>query len=321
MIGASPITTSRKRRLAEMMLSVSGSRVGFVDVGAGGPLKMPWTLLPADRVNKLDFEPQDGAATTPLCVSDHAGRGRLFVARDARSSSLHPTSDSFVRRFDNDGTVSTHAIEVDCVTLDTFLSDQRHLIDLIDINAEGHDFRILQGATRLLSEGPVSLIRIEVLLTEVWRGQGWFSDIDHCLRSAGYDLVTMNLDFERPASVRQIYHEGEVLWGKALYVPSADAWTACLTQAHEIAAVQDRVLKAVVLYVLTEALGRAADLIAAAERVGALRRVTPDDLRRRIRWVFQYAEIEARARDIVRPLNVRKFGGALARLVTSRLIA
>jgi len=25
----------------------------------------------------------------------------------------------------------------------------------------------------------------------------------------------MDLDFERPASVRQIYHEGEVLWGKA----------------------------------------------------------------------------------------------------------
>ena len=85
-----------------------------------------------------------------------------------------------------------------------------------------------------------------------------------------------------------------------------------------MAAAQDRVLKAIVLYVLTDALGRATDLIAAAERAGVLNRVTPDDLRRRIRWVFQYAEIEARARDVVRPLNVRKLGGALARLVTNR---
>jgi hypothetical protein len=315
---APPITTARKRRFAEKILSTCDSPVAFVDVGAGGPLKLPWTLLPQQRVHKFDFDPEDRkAGAKPLCVSDHTGSEPLFVARNVRSSSLHPASESFVRRFENDGTVATREIEVDCVTLDSFFSGRWDEIDLIDINAEGHDFRVIQGGRGLLSNGRVSLIKIEVLLTEVWRGQGWFSDIDQCLRSAGYDLVTLDLDFERPASVRQIYHEGEVLWGKAFYVPSAEGWNVRL-QAHQIAAAQDRVLKAIVLYVLTDALGRATDVIDAAERVGVLHRVTPDDLRRRIRWVFQYAEIEARARDVVRPLSVRKLGGALARLVTNR---
>jgi FkbM family methyltransferase len=318
-MAAARITTGRKRRFAELTLSGSASPVGFADVGAGGPLKMPWTLLPADRVHKFDFEPEDTqAGVAPLCVSDHVGQERLFVARDPRSSSLHPAAEAFVERFASDGTVATREIDVECVTLDSFFSGRWDAIDLIDINAEGHDFRVLQGARGLLSGGGVSLIKIEVLLTEVWRGQGWFADIDQCLRSAGYDLVTLNLDFERPASVRQIHHQGEVLWGKALYVPSAKVWNARLAQARGIAAAEDRVLKALVLYVMTDALGRAADLIAAAERAGVLQRIMSDDLRRRIRWVFHYAEIETRARDVVRPLDVRRLGGALARLVTSR---
>lgn len=315
------VTRARKRRFAEMMLSASRSPVGFVDVGAGGPLKMPWTLLPPDRVNKFDFEPEDrNVATGPLCVSDYNGRTRLFVAKDPRSSSLHAASETFVRRFDNDAAVSIGELDVDCVTLDTFFAGRLDLIDLVDINAEGHDFRVLQGARRLMLEGIVSLIKIEVLFTEVFRGQGWFSDIDQPLRSVGYDLVAMELDVERPAAVRSIHHDGELIWGKAFYVPAEETWNARLADWRDAdpAAAEDRVQKAIVLYVLTEALGRAMDVLEAARRVDALRGVNADDVRRWIKWVFQYAELEARALDLLRPLNIRPLAGAAVRLVMDR---
>lgn len=315
------MTQARKRRFAGMTLAASRTPVGFVDVGAGGPLKMPWTLLPPDRVKKFDFEPEDrNVAAVPLCASNHNGRTRLFVAKDPRSSSLHAVSDTFVRRFDNDAAVSTAAVDVECVTLDSFLAGRLDLIDLVDINAEGHDFRVLQGASRLLAEGGASLIKIEVLFTEVFRDQGWFSDIDQLLRSAGYDLVALQLDSERPASVRSIYHDGEVIWGKAFYVPADRTWEVRLAGWRDAdpTAVEDRVLKALVLYVLTEALGRAMEVLEAARRVNALRRITPDELQRWIRWVFQYAELEARALDLLRPLNIRPLAGVAARLVVRR---
>jgi hypothetical protein len=77
---APPITTARKRRFAEKILSTCDSPVAFVDVGAGGPLKLPWTLLPQQRVHKFDFDPEDRkAGAKPLCVSDHTGSEPLFV--------------------------------------------------------------------------------------------------------------------------------------------------------------------------------------------------------------------------------------------------
>lgn len=308
------ITVARKRRFADQMLAASTTPVGFVDVGAGGPLKMPWTLLPPGRVKKYNIEPEEAqAGVVPLCASDREGRAVLFVARDPRSSSLHPAAESFIERFANDGTTAVREFEVECVTLDAFLAGQWDRIDLVDINAEGHDARVIQGAAGLLGHGTVSLIRVEVLLTEVWQGQGWFSDIDHALRMSGYDLLTVDLESDRPAAVRRLQHAGEVLWGKALYAPSADAWQSALMQGRDAA--EDRVLKAVALYVIADALGRASELFAAADRAGVLRRVASDEIRRLIRWVFQYAEVEARAHELLRALNARRWGGALARLV------
>jgi hypothetical protein len=314
-----PITTARKRRFAETILELCGSPVGFIDVGAGGPLKSPWTLLPTNRVTKIDFEPEDrSSGIAPLCASDHTGTARLFVARDKRASSLHQAAESFAARFDTDATIAIGELDVECVTLDVSLSGHQIAIDLIDVNAEGHDFRVIQGAQGILAGGAVSLIKIEVLFTQVWHGQGWFSDVDQFLRSAGYDLVMMQLESERPAVVRRIHHAGEVLWGKAFYTPTHEAWSARLTAARKTAGLEEMVLKAIVLYVVTETLGRATDLIAAAERVGVLRRTTPDDLRRLIQSVFRYAELEARAMEARRALNIRTLTGAVVRLMRNR---
>jgi hypothetical protein len=310
-------TDARKRDFARRVLGLSTRPVVFVDVGAGGALKHPWTLLPADRIQKIDIEPDDREGEgTPRCASDRSGRGRLFVARDPRSSSLHRASEPFVRRFGNDATVATHEIEVDCITLDALLGENSAPIDLLDVNAEGHDLAVLGGAAATLAHG-VSLIKVEVLFTEVWYGQGWFADIDRLLRAAGYDLVTLAADVARPAAVRRLHHDGEIVWGKAHYVPSPAAWSAVLRGADRDAA-EDRVLKAVALYGITGILGRAAELIALAEEHGVLRRLAARDLRRMIDRVFAFSEVEARLAELARPFGLRRWAGALTRLVTTR---
>lgn len=313
------LTDRRKRRFAAAALAAADATVGFVDVGAGGALKAPWPLLPPDRVRKFDFEPDPAAAARPVCVSDRSGPARLFVARDRRSSSLHEASTVFNRRFGSDATLAEAEIDVDAVTLDEVFDGRLDAIDLLDINAEGHDARVLQGARRLLCQG-VSLIRIEVLFAAVWSGQGWFSDIDSCLRSAGYDLIMLALDTERPIAVRRLHHAGEVVWGKAVFVPGGDLWATRLRSGAmtDPETVRRRVIAAVVLYVLIDAPGRAMELIDAAVAAGVLAVQGTVDLRGQVERVFRYTEVEARAGDIVDPARFRRLAGAVARAVRRR---
>jgi len=315
------LTRARKRRFAGRLLADRQSPIGLLDVGAGGTLRSPWALLPVTHLRKFDFEPEGRRGgidpAMPSCVSDHNGPGRLFVARDPRSSSLHPACGEFVRRFANDAIESTRELDVDCVTLDTFFAGRLDSIDAADINAEGHDFRVLDGAKMFLTDGCVSLLKVEVLFSEVWQGQGWFSDIDQTVRGCGYDLLHLELDFDRPAAVKGIHHRGELLWGKAFYVPSAATCVARLTrwQTEAPATAEDRVLKAIVLLVMIEALGRAMELIDAADRLGILRRFTAGQVRELMTKTFRFARLEAGARAILEAIDVRPIGRAVARMV------
>jgi len=82
--------------------------------------------------------------------------------------------------------------------------------------------------------------------------------------------------------------------------------------------IADRVNKAIALYVLTDNVGRAIDLLDAAARVGALGAVDPAAARRASERVFTFAEIEGLGRDLVRALDPARLGRGLARLALRR---
>ena len=102
--------------------------------------------------------------------------------------------------------------------MDNYLNNER--IDAIDINVEGHDFQVLQGMKNIIKNSLIKLIKIEFELTKVWDGQGWFSDIDGFMRDNDYELVDIELEYLRQANVKNIFHKGIPVWGKAYYSPS-----------------------------------------------------------------------------------------------------
>ncbi len=303
------ITSSRKTRYVREVLSTCRSPIGFADVGSGGALKPPWTVLPQDRLRTFGFEPtRAGAGTVPLCASNRPGRATFYVAQDERASSFHRPSPGFVERFGLPSLNPKRVIEAECTTLDRHFEARLDSLDALDVNVEGHDYQVLQGSSRLLGEGSIKLLKVEFELAGVWEGQGWLGDIDHFLRSRGYGLVGIDVDFARPVNARHCFHRGEPLWGKALYMPGAERWAAILERLRAVdsGAAEDAVAKAVALGIAADVPGQALDKLDAGMRAGVLGRLDPAAVKARIEWAYRWAKIEHGAGELWR-LTMRTF--------------
>lgn len=255
-------TDQRKTHFCRTLLSRLESALVFVDVGSGGPLKHPWTLLPEGRVEKVDFDPEveSGSKRLPLCISNQSSERSFFVARDPRASSMHQANPGFVNRFGQEGLLAERTLSVRCVTLDQHFAGAYQRLDFFDINTEGHDFQVLQGSERLFESAFLKAVKVEFEFAEAWIGQGWFSDIDGWMRHRGFELMGMDIDYIRPARVSGLYHPGEPAWGKALYVPGLAAWRKHAESCGPEVLAAD-VLKAVALYTILDSPGRAIETL------------------------------------------------------------
>lgn len=284
------MTDSRKKRFARNILARIARPIGFADVGAGGALKAPWCNLPPEHVRKFDFEPTSASGSgLPLCVSDRCGVADFFVAHDERASSFHEANPDFVQRFGQESILPKKTIQVESTTLDDYFKAVYGDIDALDINVEGHDFRVLQGGQRLLDQGWIKLIKVEFELAPVWRGQGRFSDVDVLLREHGYELVDIEIGYGRPVNVKHFYNKGEPLWGKGYYAPSPELVRERMSR-YDDETLAAHVAAAVVLFVAAGLPGRAYDILdAVGSRLGGL---DTTQLKNRIAHVFHWARID-----------------------------
>jgi hypothetical protein len=289
------VTATRIRSFCSSILNQVGADIGFVDVGSGGDLKAPWKYLPPDRLKICDFEPTLAeAGKKPLCISNQTGTAPFFVARDERASSLHQPEADFVRRFGFDSMLIAKEVNVTCTTLDQHLLGRYGSADALDINAEGHDYQVLQGASALVAAGNLKLIKIEFELVPVWVGQGYFSDIDAFLRTRDFRLVHLQIENARPSQVSHLHYDGEPIWGKALYAPNLAKCREHLSQLQEMGTnpARQEMAKAVAIYVAAASPGLAYDAIDQAEMLGIIGAPEGEDLRQRINHVFQWAKVE-----------------------------
>lgn len=281
------ITGERKIAFARRILERAGSSICFADVGSGGPLKSPWCYVPGEFMRKIDFEPTDAVESDlPLCISNDVGVADFYVARDERASSFHEANPEFVERFGQQSMLPKKKIQVRRTTLDKYFAENYESVDALDINVEGHDFQVLQGAENLLANGFVKLLKVEFELAPAWKGQGWFSDIDSFMRARGFDLADIEVELARPANVSHFYSKGEPVWGKAYYVLSADRWKTeikrRLTDGH--------VMTAVALYCAAGMPGRAFDVLDVAAPY--MKDVDVEELKGQIAHVFKWSKLE-----------------------------
>jgi len=95
--------------------------------------------------------PGDVTSIVPTALSDVSGRAKFMVhSAGAGSNGLAAGSEH------------TNSIEVDVTTLDEFFNKaQVKTIDLLKIDAEGFDLKILRGAIGLLTDSSVGVLQFE----------------------------------------------------------------------------------------------------------------------------------------------------------------
>ena len=215
---------------AEILRPLDEKPVTIIDVGAfklDGQDDLYADLFSAYPSEVFGFEPQNDSiirATAAKChktifpwaIGD-GGETNFFTTKyQAASSTLEPNHD-FLRQFlalptmleiENQGEVETRRLDdiqeiTDC--------------DLLKIDVQGGELKVLEGATKLLSK--VSVVMTEVEFAPVYKNQPLFSDIDSFLRGQGFFLLDLYnkgyASFE--AGVFGDIHS-RLMWADAVYI-------------------------------------------------------------------------------------------------------
>lgn len=217
----------------------AGDQLSIVDIGAsmtGDESPTYQALIDAGKARLFAFEPDPVALATlrnrypppHVCLPHFVGDGRraiLYETNWGPTGSLFEPNTRLLERFQNLAEVTTLVAthEVATVRLDDIAEIDD--VDHIKIDAQGSEHMIFQNAPRRLEN--CMIIQTEVNFVELYKGAPLASDIDHLLRSAGFQWH-MALGFGyRPfkpfanrAHPQQAFRQQ--LWGDVVYVRDWD---------------------------------------------------------------------------------------------------
>lgn len=126
-----------------------------------------------------------------VSLSDKTGVSKLYCNDcDYTNSLLKPLPESKRTYKDiNQQLKHVKTIYSKTITLDKFTEDNRiKAIDILKMDTQGSELRILKGAARLLKHKMINIIYTEIGFLPMYEGHALFSDIETLLRKSGYIL-------------------------------------------------------------------------------------------------------------------------------------
>lgn len=194
---------------------------------------------------RLTAHPLPGYRYFATAVGGREARRTLYVTHNPACSSLLRPDHGLVERFQ--GCAEDLAVErettIDVVSLDSFLPRNGvERVDFLDLDTQGTELEILQGASRFLSASVVGL-KCEVEFCRLYQDQPLFGDVDAYLRSLGFVLFDLQRSrYRRTNFPPRALTRGQLLWGDAIFLRN-HAWFSarsskpalfrlCLLAAH-----------------------------------------------------------------------------------------
>ena len=219
------------KAVLELRTWQSGAFV-YVDCGARGEVaKGLVDLFPdaryvgfepdMDECARLSEKGRDRYSYFPVAAGARSETKTFYLTQNLGCSSLLVPNQGFLDGFMGCGpffnVVETRPVQV--VALDSYLPDKGvHDVDFLELDTQGTELDILQGAESFLSSGVLGL-RVEVEFSEMYLNQPLFADVDAYLRPFDFMLFDLKrYHLRRKACPRDVDTEGQLLWGQALYL-------------------------------------------------------------------------------------------------------
>ena len=164
-----------------------------------------------DSFQKLKKLCTDSSITAyQIAMSDKEGTALLNINTDLSCNSLFPRPEGGFRYFSKDSE-NTGQIEVPTATLDSFCEKTKILaIDILKIDVEGAELKVLTGASGLLANQAVKLIYLEVMFIAHYRQGCLFHKVADLLSNYNYSLFNL-YNLKRASN-------GQLRWGNAIFI-------------------------------------------------------------------------------------------------------
>ncbi len=166
--------------------------------------------------------------------------------RSSAARAQNAQTESFVQAVFNYGNADLKYTE-QRTSLDAFFAGESGVkVDFVKVDTDGHDYEVLCGARGILQSHRVLGLMIEAQFHGVTHmHSNLFANIDRLLRELGFSLFDLEMyRYTRAVlpghfthSIAAQTHEGQVLWGDALYLRDLGApgyeerWQPCLSTA------------------------------------------------------------------------------------------
>jgi FkbM family methyltransferase len=159
-------------------------------------------FLPSFQALRRNFEADPRISCHNAALSDRKGLAKLHANLASVTNSLL-ASDERGQSYWGEGLLDTaEEVEVNTTTVDDFVADNAiSSIDILKLDVQGAEFRVLTGARDALEKQHVNLIYTELILCPTYKGQHEFHDYLRFLDSLGYELLDL---FNPERSGRQL---------------------------------------------------------------------------------------------------------------------
>ena len=164
---------------------------------------------------QTSFPAQLGIKLHPVAMGAKKGRTQLHLNNyDATHSTLPLNPQEINRWADNSDFAETAAIEVEQLSIDSFLlTAALERIDILKMDVQGGELAVLEGARNTLNGQKIGCIFAEVEFRQLYAGQPLAWDIHAFLAKHGYYFI----NFICPKTT----DAGLLSWADAIYVNNA----------------------------------------------------------------------------------------------------
>ncbi len=224
LVAETPYRGFGKKSILDDLNRLSEGRVRSIfDVGANvGDLAQEFAdTFPTARIDAFEPHPEVSAGlhrrfeanrditVVQSAVGETISTHELHCFSNSAVNSLYPITAAAHRLMDSEVT-TLPSISVPVTTIDAHMKkfDIDHL-DILKIDAQGHELAVLKGAEEALRDKRISFIVAELNFVPVYKGQSYFSQVAHYLHERGYELFDL---------YNFVYSDdGQVKWGDGLF--------------------------------------------------------------------------------------------------------